>query len=47
MLALYRQCGIDLDEATFLNIWALANLGIAPEAITDLLRDVAKYAKKS
>jgi hypothetical protein len=42
--SLFRQCGVSLDESTFLGVWKLADLGVKPEAVVTLLRDVARYS---
>ncbi len=47
VLSLYHQCGIRIDHASFLSIWKLISLGIPSSVVTDLLRDVAAYSKKS
>ncbi len=45
VLALYHQCGVRIDEAAFLSIWKLVNLGIPANIIADLLRDVARCSQ--
>ena len=46
VLSLYHQCGVNLDNKTFLAVWKLASLGIPANVIVDLLRDVAAYGAK-
>ena len=41
VLGLFNACGIRLDNRTFLNVWRLVNLGVPPNVIVDILRDVA------
>ena len=43
ILGLYKEVGIKLDNKTFLAIWKLVNLGIPPNVIVDLLRDIARH----
>ncbi|TRY63130.1 hypothetical protein TCAL_03638 [Tigriopus californicus] len=44
ILALYNQCGLKLDNKTFLAIWKLCNLGIPSGHIVSLLKDLSKCA---
>ena len=46
VLSLYHQCGVNLDNKTFVAIWKLASLGIPASAINDLLRDTAYYGSQ-
>jgi hypothetical protein len=45
VLSLFHSCEVKVDNKTFLSVWKLVNLGIPPNVINNLLRDVAKYAK--
>ena len=45
VLTLYHQCGVKIDNKTFISIWKLVNLGIPPSVIVDFLRDIAPYKK--
>ena len=43
---IYEKCGVKIDANTFLRVWKLCELGIPPQAITELIHDIAKYDLK-